>query len=188
MNRLHRLFCRSGFWKRQVEERLLPWVLGDAALGDDLLEVGPGPGLTTDLLKQRAQKLTLIEIDTRLAESLKQRMAGSNVEVVHGDATMMPFESDRFSGAVSFTMLHHVPSAELQDELLKEVHRVLRPGGIFAGSDSISSRIFELMHVFDTLAPVDASTFGARLEAAGFADVSVKSAKRSFRFRARKAA
>jgi SAM-dependent methyltransferase len=187
MNLLHRLFCRSGFWRRQLEEGLLPWALGDAALGADLLEVGPGPGLVTDLLKRRADRVTCIEIDERLAASLGQRMQGTNVCVVKGDATDMPFESDRFSSAVSFTMLHHVPSPALQDRLLREVHRVLAPGGLFAGSDSLGGRIFRWMHAFDTLVPVDPATFGARLETAGFAGVSVSRAKRSFRFRARKA-
>ncbi|MGI9430759.1 MAG: class I SAM-dependent methyltransferase [Myxococcota bacterium] len=188
MNRLHRHFCRSAFWRKQLEERLLPWVLGDASLGSDLLEVGPGPGLATDWLRLRAERLTSIEIDEPLAASLEDRMAGTNVDVIRGDATDMPFEDDRFSAAVSFTMLHHVPSPQLQDRLLREVNRVLRPGGFFAGSDSISSRTFEWMHVFDTLVPVEPETFGARLEAAGFADVSVKAASRTFRFRARKAA
>jgi SAM-dependent methyltransferase len=188
MNRLHRHFCRSGLWRKQLEGRLLPWVLGDVELGSDLLEVGPGPGLATDVLRQRAAKLTSIEIDDRLATSLEERLAGTNVEVIHGDATDMPFENDRFTAAVSFTMLHHVPSPELQDRLLREVHRVLRPGGLFAGSDSISSRVFEWIHTFDTLVPVDPETFGARLSSAGFADVAVKAANRSFRFRARKVA
>ena len=186
MNRIHRLFCRSGFWKKQLEESLLPWVLRDTELGNDVLEVGPGPGLATDLLRPRVEALTSIEIDTRLASSLEARMSGTNVEVVHGDATDMPFEPKRFSATLCFTMLHHVPSSELQDRLLREVHRVLRPGGVFLGSDSRTSLGFELIHLFDTLVPVDPQSFGSRLEAAGFRDIEVATAKRSFRFSARR--
>jgi SAM-dependent methyltransferase len=90
------------------------------------------------------------------------------------------------SGAVSFTMLHHVPSAALQDRLLAEVHRVLKPGGVFAGSDSRWSVGFHLIHLRDTMVIVEPETFAARLEAAGFTDVSVKVAKQAFRFRARR--
>lgn len=188
MNRVHRWFCRSSTWRRTLEERLLPWVLGDADLGDHLLEVGPGPGLATDVLRRRAARVTAIEIDPTLADALETRLRGTNVEVAHADATDVPFEDGRFSAAVCLTMLHHVPSPALQDRLLAEVHRVLRPGAPFLGSDSISSRSFELLHWWDTLVPVDPDRFGARLEAAGFTDVAVRRAPRTFRFRARRSA
>lgn len=184
MNRLHRWYCRSGHWSRTLETRLLPWVLGARDLGDDVLEVGPGPGRVTELLCRRGIALTSLEIDAALAASLRARMPRDRVRVVHGDGTAMPFEPGRFSAALSMTMLHHVPSPELQDRLLREVHRVLRPGGIFLGSDSLSSRSFEWVHWRDTLVPVDPAGFGRRLEAAGFRGVSVDVAKRAFRFRA----
>jgi ubiquinone/menaquinone biosynthesis C-methylase UbiE len=47
---------------------------------------------------------------------------------IAGNATTMPFTDGQFLGAVSFTMLHHVPSPELQDQLLHEVWRVIAPG------------------------------------------------------------
>src|SRR5437870_3759758 len=106
---------------------LMPWVLGDLVPGDDVLEIGPGPGLTTDRLRNWAPKLTAIEVDPALAGALRLRMAGTNVEVVTGDAMAMPFADGRFSSVVSFTMLHHVPSAGQQDQVLAEVRRVLRP-------------------------------------------------------------
>ncbi len=186
MNSFHRWFCRTGFWKKALKDGILPWALRDVDLGGDVLEVGPGPGLTTDLLRPRFERLTSIEIDPLLADSLKRRMQGTNVTVVEGDATAMPFEDGSFSGAVSFTMLHHVPSPALQDRLLAEVCRVLKPGGVFAGSDSVDSLGLRLIHLRDTLVVIDPDTFGARLEAAGFTQVSVKKAKRAFRFVARR--
>ena len=183
MNRLHRWYCRSDAWAAAVRDQL-PWVLRGVELGDEVLEVGPGPGLTTDLLRTRVPRVTAIEIDPRLAEALRQRTLGQGVDVVTGDATAMPFQAARFSAVVSFTMLHHVTSPELQDRLLAEVCRVLRPGGVFAGSDSTASFLFHLAHLGDTMVLVDPDGFVSRLQAAGFTDARVRRGNRAFSFRA----
>jgi SAM-dependent methyltransferase len=185
MNRLHRRFCRSPKYKEKLEHGLMPWVLGSADLGDATLEIGPGPGLTTELLQKRAHRLTAVEIDPALASGLASKVQG--VEVVNGDATDLPFETGRFDSAVCLTMLHHVPSAELQDRLLGEVCRVLRPGGLFIGSDSTTSLLFRLAHLFDTMVLVDPDSFGDRLARAGFGEVEVNAVPGAFRFRAQKA-
>ncbi|MGD0124664.1 MAG: rRNA adenine N-6-methyltransferase family protein [Terriglobia bacterium] len=87
MNRIHRWLCRSASWRRELEENVMPWVLEGVDLGTGVLEVGPGPGLTTDILRPRIAHLTAIEIDSALALSLAARMRGSNVTVIQGDAT-----------------------------------------------------------------------------------------------------
>jgi SAM-dependent methyltransferase len=186
MNLVHRWICRSNGWRKSLEESVVPWVLSGMELGTEVLEVGPGPGLTTDLLRSRFARMTAIEIDIDLANSLARRLRDSNVKVVRGDATSMPFEDAQFSGAVSFTMLHHVPSPALQDRLFREVRRVLKPGGVFAGVDSNQSLRMRLFHIHDTLMPVDHKTISARLEAAGFEDVQVEANERRFRFHARR--
>jgi len=188
MNLVHRALCRSGWWRKTLASRVLPWVLDGVDLGANVLEVGPGPGLTTDLLRIRATRLTCVEIDSSLAGSLSRRLAGLNVTVLNEDATQMPLPNATFDGAVSFTMLHHVPSAALQDRLLAEVARVLRPGGIFAGTDSLYSRTFGLLHLFDMMVVVDPHTFPKRLEAAGFTGVEVETNEYAFRFRGRRRA
>lgn len=173
MNEAHLRICSSAEWGKHVEETLFPWVLGEVALGDELIEVGPGPGLTTDLLRHKVQRLTAVEIDPALAEALATRLAGTNVEVVNTDATALPFEDGRFSAATSFTMLHHVPSAELQDQLLAELRRVVRPGGVLAGVDSLDSPAFRTLHEGDICVPLDPATLGDRLRRVGFTDVGV---------------
>jgi ubiquinone/menaquinone biosynthesis C-methylase UbiE len=186
MNRFHRWFCRSAYWQKALQEKILPWALKGVEMGDEVLEIGPGPGMATEVLRQRVARLTSVEIDHLLAESLKRRMQGTNVTVVEEDATAMSFDDGSFSGAVSFTMLHHVPSQQLQDRLLTEVFRVLKPGAMFVGTDSTWSRSFQMAHLFDTMVVIDPETFGKRLEAAGFTDVSVKVVKKMFGFRARR--
>jgi SAM-dependent methyltransferase len=184
MNWFHRQVCRSGRWRRRVERDLLPWALQGVELGDDVLEIGPGPGVTTDLLRGRTRRLTALEVDAAAAAALQERLDGSGVRAVHGDGAAMPFADGSFSGVAAFTMLHHVPTAALQDRLLAEARRVLRPGGVFAGFDGVGSFLFRLIHLGDTYMPVDPATFGRRLEAAGFADVAVERGWARFRFRA----
>jgi ubiquinone/menaquinone biosynthesis C-methylase UbiE len=167
--------CDSDEWRAVVRDSILPWALGEVDLGDDVLEIGPGYGATTAALAKSVPKLTAVEIDDGLAAMLIDRFAGTtSVVIVTGDATALEFPDGRFSGAASFTMLHHVPTATLQNRLLAEVGRVLRPGGIFVAGDSLASAELETHHEGDTYNPVDPDGLGARLEQAGFVEVEVK--------------
>jgi ubiquinone/menaquinone biosynthesis C-methylase UbiE len=186
VNLFHRWYCRSDRWAGVARSKLVPWVLGDADLGDDVLEIGPGPGITTEILRQRASRMTALEIDPWAVGMLRARYAGAEVRVVQGDAARMPFDDGRFSAAVCLTMFHHVPSPGLQDAMLAEARRVVRPGGAFLGSDSTASLRFTLFHLFDTCVPVDPDGFGERLLRAGFVDPRISKAAGSFRFRARR--
>jgi ubiquinone/menaquinone biosynthesis C-methylase UbiE len=184
MNEAHLRICSSPEWAEYVRNELLPWALTDAVLGDDVLEVGAGPGLTTDVLRGRVARLTAVEIDDDLARKLSMRLTGTNVEVIHADGTQLPFEAGRFTAATMFTMLHHVPSVRLQDKLLAEVRRVLRPGGLLAGTDSPETPSRRELHEGDVYLPVDPAGLPDRLLAAGFASATVEEGGNSFRFRA----
>jgi ubiquinone/menaquinone biosynthesis C-methylase UbiE len=173
MNEAHLVFCNSDEWAEAVKKWIIPGATNGVDLGDHVLEVGPGPGRTTDILRNMTAKLTCVEIDPMLAEKLAARMAATNVTVVEADATKLPFPDDHFSGAVSFTMLHHVPTPELQDKLFAEVRRVVRPGGIFAGVDSLDSDDFRKLHVDDICVPIPPGTLVDRLKRAGFAEAAV---------------
>jgi SAM-dependent methyltransferase len=186
MNLVHRRLCSSARWKHTLATQIVPWALEGLKLGADVLEVGPGYGMTTDLLRSRVKDLTCVEIDRALAKRLRCRAEGENVRLLCESGTAMSLANASFDGAVCFTMLHHVPSAEMQDQLLVEVARVLRTGGVFAGTDSCYSRVFGLLHLFDTMVVVDPSTFPSRLTAIGFEEIEVEVRDSRFRFRARK--
>ena len=184
MNRLHGLICSSGWWALKVRHELLPWGLAGVELGDDVLEIGPGFGATTRALARRTAGLTAIELDRRYCDRLSAEL-GDAVAVTQGDATKLPFPGGRFSTVVCFTMLHHIPATELQDRGFAEIARVLRPGGTFAGTDSVGDGwLFKLIHAGDALLPIDPSELPMRLAAVGLVDARVERSNGSFRFRA----
>jgi SAM-dependent methyltransferase len=189
MNEQHLKRCASAEWAETVEREILPWAVGGRDLGDDVLEVGPGPGLTTEVLRRCVKRLTAVEVDADLAQALATRLSGSNVEVLHADATALPFEPGRFSAATCFTMLHHVPSPEGQDRLLSELRRVLRPAGLLIGVDSLDRPEWRELHAGDVCVPVDPDTLADRLARGGFVDIEVERDGREpalrFRFAAR---
>jgi ubiquinone/menaquinone biosynthesis C-methylase UbiE len=139
MNEAHE-HCGSDEWREMIREVILPWALGDTDLGDDVLEVGPGYGATTDVLSVAVPRLTSVEIDEKLAAMLRERFADTpTVEIVNADATSLAYLDERFTGAACFTMLHHVPTIALQDRLFGEIARVQRPGAALVASDSLAS-------------------------------------------------
>jgi ubiquinone/menaquinone biosynthesis C-methylase UbiE len=106
---------------------------------------------------------------------LTERFADvASVQIVNGDATSLQYADGSFSGAACFTMLHHVPTVELQDRLFAEIARVLRPGAALVASDSLGSEELKAHHEDDTYNPVDPATLPERLAAAGFGDVQIK--------------
>ena len=186
VNETHLIFLASPEWAQMLETDLLPWVDRVGDLGDDVLEIGPGPGLTTDLVRPRVQRMTAVELDESLATALRDRLAGTNVEVITGDGTQTGLEPDRFSTAMCFSMLHHMPSPDLQDALFAEVFRVLRPGGVFVGVDSLPLDWLAEGHKDDTWVPIDPETLPNRFARAGFPDLEVDVGDYQFRFVARK--
>jgi len=161
---------------------VLPHALDGIDLGRRVLELGPGYGASTRPLAARARSLTVLEYDPLLAARLRAELG--TVRVVTGDATSMGFGAGSFSAVVCFTMLHHLPGAAAQDRLFAEAARVLRPGGVFAGTDSRPSLRWRLIHLGDTCTPVDPGTLPGRLGAAGFTRVAVDANERLVRFAA----
>jgi SAM-dependent methyltransferase len=174
VNAAHLEFCASPEWRQIVQEMILPEALREVDLGDDVIEIGPGPGFTTDVLRTLTGHLTAVELDPDLASALAERLAGTNVEVVRGDATALDLESSRFSGGASFNMLHHVPTDDAQDRALAELARVLQPGGVLVAADGVASPGVQEFHRGDTYNPIDPEELTGRLEVAGFGALDVR--------------
>jgi SAM-dependent methyltransferase len=174
MNRDHMEFCTSAAWREILEDQILPNAFALASLGPDLIEVGPGPGFTTEALLKSAHHVTAVEIDPVLAEELKSRLFDVNVDVVIGDARASGLESDSCTGGASFHMLHHVPTDEEQDEIFAELFRVIRCGGMLLLADGFDSDAVRTFHEGDNYNPIDTGTLSERLTRVGFSDIRIE--------------
>jgi ubiquinone/menaquinone biosynthesis C-methylase UbiE len=173
MNENHTQLCPSPGWAAHIQDEVLPSLTSLAPLGEEMLELGPGPGAATEWLRHKVRRLVCVEPDQEAVEQLERRFSHSNVELVVGDATDLDFADESFDSVGTFTMLHHVATAQLQQRVLEEAHRVLRPGGTLLGSDSLASNDLHLFHAEDTYNPVDPASLLVRLQAVGFTSITL---------------
>ena len=120
--------------QRRIET---PVLIGDGgALADKrVLEVGCGRGVGVEiLLSLNAQYVTAFDFDSRMVAPAHKRLARhtDRAGVFVGDAALMPFPSNSLDGVIEYGILHHVPHWQ---QAIREVARVLKPGGIFYFDD-----------------------------------------------------
>lgn len=154
MNDDHARLCASPEWAEYLRTEVLAPLLRDVDLGHRMIEVGPGPGGTTDWLRHGVTELVAAEADVAAATALGQRFADSNVTVVSVDGSALPYPDASFDSAACFTMLHHVATRELQHAVIAEMTRVLRPSGVLVGSDSLASEDLRAFHAGDVYNPL----------------------------------
>jgi SAM-dependent methyltransferase len=122
----------QALWRRHSDavntsllERWLPPSSG-RVLKTDVFDEAVGEGLYP-VLSARAASVAVVDISTRLLKAAKERYP--ELETVHGDVRRLPFADDEFDVVVSNSTLDHVQSRGEIVEALRELHRVLRPGG-----------------------------------------------------------
>lgn len=174
MNENHRRLCPSPEWAEYIQNEVLPRVAAIADLGAEMLEIGPGPGASTEWLRHQVKCLVALEVDEDAAGRLSERYAGTNVEVVVGDATATGCPDGTFDTVGSFTMLHHIPTLERQRAILAEALRVLKPGGVLVGSDSLASTGLHEFHEGDVYNPLDPAVLLVMLRAMGFERITLE--------------
>jgi SAM-dependent methyltransferase len=95
--------------------------------GARVLDVACGEGYGSHLLALVAAEVDGADIDAESVAHARGRYQRDNLRFHQADATALPFDDDGFDVITSFETLEHL---EAQQALLKELHRVLRPGGV----------------------------------------------------------
>ena len=93
-----------------------------------VLEIGSGTGVNLEHYPSSVEELVCTEPEEPMAKRLRRKAAASglNVSVVHAQAEQLPFDDDSFDTAVATLVLCTVSDPARS---LRELHRVLRPGG-----------------------------------------------------------
>lgn len=89
-----------------------------------VLEIGTGTGYGVEFIAPHAERY--VTLDKCRSEELPQMP--SNVEFVQCAVPPLPFEDESFDCVVSFQVIEHI---KCDKEFVREVYRVLKPGGRF---------------------------------------------------------
>ena len=115
-------------WERAVLPTLFDWI---GSLGGVVLDVGCGIGkLGASLTALGRDDVALVGTDFQ-ATLLEEARVGYTARV-EGDVHHLPFRDGAFAAAIASNALHHFPDT---DRAMKEIARVLRPGGVFVAYD-----------------------------------------------------
>jgi len=144
---VERALCQSPPWRQLQRRVILPWVMGSIELRGTALEIGGGAGSMAELLLERYPQimLSVTDYDPHMVARAQNRLRshGDRVRVHQADATALEDDDDSFDAVCSFIMLHHVGDWRAA---IREVARVLRPGGVFVGFDLTDTRVARLSH------------------------------------------
>jgi SAM-dependent methyltransferase len=113
-----------------LEPYLKPFARFEDAAGRDVLEIGLGLGADhLELARAGPRRLIGVDITNRAAAITAERLAlyGFPPRTLVGDAAHLPFRDGSFDLVYSWGVLHHAADTP---RTIREVHRVLRPGGI----------------------------------------------------------
>lgn len=86
------------------------------------LDIGAAAGRNTTVLKECGWQAFALEYDESGADLAKAR----GINVLRGDATMLPVPDDQFDLAISYDVLEHIDD---DARVVEEIKRVLKPGG-----------------------------------------------------------
>jgi len=103
------------------------------AQGGRVLDLGCGPGPTTDLLLQAGYEIIAVDFSIR-SLSINAQLCGNssmNALFVQGDLNVIEFENGSFDGIMMADFLQHLGNEATQRAFLHKIFHALKPGGWF---------------------------------------------------------
>lgn len=97
--------------------------------GKDVLEIGVGMGADhAEWAKHQPRRLVGVDLTETAVLATKDRLEAYDLrsDVRVGDAENLPFDDESFDIVYSWGVVHHSPDTRAA---IREIHRVLRPGG-----------------------------------------------------------
>ncbi len=111
----------------------------------DVLDVGAAQGRAVIALQRAGHNGYGVEPSSEALEAAKELAArlGADVDIRHGFAEKLPFDDDQFDVVLAVSVLEHVLDVHAS---LREIQRVLRPGGVFwfNSASSMSPKQYEI--------------------------------------------
>ena len=99
--------------------------------GKDVLDIASGEGYGAALLASIAATVTGVDVAPEAVRHATENYVASNLTFLRGVATNVPVEDSAADVVVSFETLEHMSE---QEQFLREIKRVLRPGGVLVMS------------------------------------------------------
>ena len=93
-----------------------------------VLDIGCGAGFLSNELARQKHHVTGIDLSEETLEVARRHDETRTVNYMRADATNLPFEDARFEVVCAMDFLEHVESPAV---LIREISRVLKPGGLF---------------------------------------------------------
>jgi SAM-dependent methyltransferase len=123
----------EAFWRggEHVLEGIRARLGVEAGAGDDVVEIGCGVGRLTRALAARVATVRALDISERmLSEARAQNPGLHNVQWILGDGGDLAPIADASADAVhSYVVFQHIPDPEITLGYVREIGRILRPGG-----------------------------------------------------------
>ena len=172
-------------------------ILEDVDFSDkQVLDIGCGPGGIDLFLAQEfpLAHITGFDVETPVIEAARRRVKakdmGDRIDFVRGQPGPLPFQDARFDVVFSKDALSHIADKEA---LFREIFRVLRPGGVFAASDLLTSHDGPMSVEMKAFLAAEGLSFGlaspdrheAAMRDAGFEKVSLRDRNSWYRAEAR---